>query len=241
LIVCSAWIGAAACGRVNFGLLAPDGDPRRDGGCPVSSAPLAFVQVNAATTTGGSNFVQQFANPIVAGDLLVVTFDYGATARNSRAAQVTDSLGNAYTIKGPFDGTERQYIAYSVACASGTNLVTVTLDAPPDGQLNLYVHEYAGAWSADPFDAAAGATGAATTTDGATTPAITTTSTSELLFVDCTFAGFGSSGTGFAMRSGFHGNVTEDRVVNAPGSYAGTASWLSGGGWTISIAAFHEH
>jgi hypothetical protein len=46
------------------------------------------------------------------------------------------------------------------------------------------------------------------------------------------------AGTGFFARSTFDGNITEDTVAAAPGSYQATATAAQSGPWSMVVAAF---
>ncbi len=112
--------------------------------------------------------------------------------------------------------------------------MSVQLDAPV-GEIELYVHEYA---NISAFGVAAGASGTGNTAvDGMQSPLVTTTVANELIF------GYGTTGqakvgTGLTLRSGFRGNVTEDRLLPTPGSYRTTATMLYSASWTMIAATF---
>jgi hypothetical protein len=153
---------------------------------------------------------------------------------------VTDSRGNVYT---PAVGRTTTtglsatiYYAKNIgSAAAGSNTVTVTFSGAasyPD----VRILEYAGADPINPLDGTATATGTGTTS---TTAAVVTTSATDLLFAANVVATMTTgAGAGFTSRiiSG-DGNIAEDRLVTAVGSYTASAT-LTSGAWVAQLVAF---
>src|ERR1700687_1838651 len=66
----------------------------------------------------------------------------------------------------------------------------------------------------------------------------TTTNDTDLLFAAGVSSNFVTSpGVGYTARARSQGNMTEDKIVSAKGSYSATAS-NSGGAWAMQMVAF---
>ena len=236
---------ATACGRVDF-----DPSPPRDatdatGATDATDATgdaaprsFAFVQTKSKNAGAASAHSVAFDAPVVAGDLIVVAFDFDANTALTPIL-IGDMRASSYQLLGPFDnGTNHQYIAYAVATSSGIDSIAVALMGTSLSYLEVRIHEYAGAWPAAPLDQQIGANGASLAMDGARTPPLTTTRPEELIFGFFTFGGSGAPGTGFTQRSSLAGDVTEDELAVTPGPYTPTATMLSGSSYTGCAAAF---
>lgn len=196
--------------------------------------PPVFVQHIAAINVSNSAIGATFDQPVAAGDLIVVAFDYEQSVINPMIS-VTDSLGTVFAAAGPYDGPGlRIYTAYGIAPTAGTETVTVTL-ARSTAFFELRMHEFANASMTAPFDGAAGGVGASTAVDGATAGPITTTSTNDLLFA-MIIDGTVNSGTGFMTLASDYGDVTEAKIAVAPGAYTATGTATSN--WLAMVVAF---
>jgi hypothetical protein len=239
-IVATISMLGVGCGRIDFDPLVLDSAPLADAPPDAEQRPFAFVQRNDGDGGGANVFGVPFASPVAAGNLVIATFDFDAASAFSSA--VVDSLGNSYSMVGPFsNGTNHQFIAYAVTTAAGDDTVTVTLQGTSESYLEVRIHEYAGAWPADPLDSSAGANGSSVAVDGAQTPPFVTTQTNELVFGLFIFGAFGTSGTNFTPRSTLAGDVTEDRLATDPGPNTVTATMLGGSSWTACGATFFTH
>ena len=175
-----------------------------------------------------------------AGDLNVVVVGWNdATAIVN---SVTDSKGNVYTrAVGPttVSGTLSQSIYYAkniVAAASNANVVTVRFNVAAQFA-DIRVLEYSGLDPVNPVDVVAAATGTGTTSS---TPAATTTNANDLIFGANTVTSLTTgSGTGFTTRviTTPDGDIAEDRIVTAVGSYSASAPMASGT-WIMQMVAF---
>ncbi len=237
--------GAAAClAFALFPACSPD-DPSREPTTDIRRSALtatpAFVQGNYAvpqTPAATVSVTLNAAQPT--GDLNVAIVGWG----NINIAQLTgvvDSRGNAYQLAvGPtVTGNRAQSIYYAkniVAAPAGT-VVTATFNAAAQW-VDVRVLEYSGIDTISPLDVAVGATG---TNNSSSTPAVTTTSARDLLVAGNNVATWTTAaGAGFTKRfiTNPNGDIAEDRVVNAAGSYGATASLGSAGAWVMQMAAF---
>ena len=217
----------------------------REGGVPplAAAAPsIAFVQRNYATPqTPVSSVSVLFNGAQSAGNLNVVVVGWNdATARVS---SVADTKGNAYQLAvGPtaVAGALTQAIYYAkniAAAAAGANTVKVSLTVGAEYP-DIRILEYGGMDPVSPVDVVAAATGSTTTSS---TAAVVTTNASDLLFAANTVATWTTrAGTGWTSRviTSPDGDIAEDRVVSAVGSYQATAPLGSAGPWIMQMVAF---
>ena len=207
---------------------------------------------NGYTYTAGISFVQAATGPATiqssntsvavaysavqtAGDLNIVVVGWGDTT--SLVNTVMDTRGNIYTRAiGPTTTTGlQQSIYYAKNIAAGANTVTVTFNkaaAYPD----VRILEYSGLDKTSPLDTGAAASGSGTAANSGTA---ITTSASELIFgAGTTATAFSSAGSGFVSRMiNAYGNIAEDRIVAATGSYSATANNNSSG-WVMQVVTF---
>ena len=101
---------------------------------------------------------------------------------------------------------------------------------------DVRILEYAGADQTSPVDGTATGTGTGT---ASTTAAVTTTSATDLLFAGNAVAtATTGAGAGFTSRIiTADGNIAEDRLVTAVGSYTASAT-LTSGAWVAQLVAF---
>jgi hypothetical protein len=202
-------------------------------------AAIRWVQ----TSNGGRDATSAtFAAPQTAGGLNVVVVGWADASTTITA--VTDTRGNTYAVAVPMATTAttpslRQAIYYARNIAAGANTVTVAFSATPSYP-DLRISEYAGLDATSPLDVTASATG---TNAGAavSSGAATTTSPNELVVgAGMTSWSFTGAGPSFTQRviTG-DGNLAEDRIVNAAGSYAASGV-LSGESqdWIFQMATF---
>jgi hypothetical protein len=205
---------------------------------PVS---ISFVQRNyAAPQSPTATVAVPYTAAQSAGNLNVVAVGWNDSTRTVQS--VKDSSGNVYLrAVGPtvLSGQLSQSIYYAAnigSAAAGANTVTVTFSGAavfPD----VRIAEYRGLDPASPFDGGIGAMGTSTTSDSG---ALTTTGANELLVgANMVTNVTSAAGTGYTSRviTSPDGDIFEDRVVTAAGSYNATAP-VSGGSWVIQIVAF---
>ncbi len=196
------------------------------------AVPAAFVQATAATTPGTAKTVSlSFPANTTAGNLIVVAFDYTSGAAPS---SVNDTQGNVFApvgnqLSSPGGALSRVYYANTIK--GGADTVTVTLTAN-SSWIELYLAEYTGIDPVNPIDAQAGASGKG----GAVSSGTATTSVSgDVIFGYCVGDWNCTVGSGFSARSTFDGNLIEDKVAGAAGSYAATGT--ANNGWAMQMVA----
>jgi chitodextrinase len=200
----------------------------------------AFVQVSYAVPQSPATAVSAtYGGAQTAGDTNILAVGWNDTT--SRVTSVTDSAGNVYQLALPtFRGNGLSqaifYAASIVGAPPGSTQVTVTFNKPA-AFVDLRITEYAHLKPAAPFDAGVSATGVGTT---ASTSALVTSGQNELLFAaGMTSAVFTAPGSGFTSRviTVPDGDIVEDAVAAAAGSYQASAS-LNSGSWLLQLAAF---
>ncbi len=206
-----------------------------------SSGSIAFVQVNSAVPATGATVGVAYTKAQVAGDLNVVIVGWNDTTATVKS--VVDTKGNTYVLAtGPVKvtGSLTQSIYYAKnigGAAAGANTVTVTFSATatyPD----IRILEYSGLDTNSPFDGGTGATGTATTTDSG---GVTTTNANDLLVgANIVLTSTSAAGTGYTSRVITYpdGDIAEDEVVTAVGTYHATTKLNGAGGWITQVVAF---
>ena len=186
---------------------------------------IVFVQAVANTTSASASSLSlSFPASTVAGDLILVAFDYDT---NTTPSSITDSQGNVFTEVGnqlTSPGGARSRVYYAKSIKGGPDTVTVNLSAN-SGWIELYLTEYSGVDQTNPIDAQAGAFGSAGPVSSGNA---TTTVAGDLIYGWCLGDGSCTAGSGFAARATFHGNLIEDKLVGNPGTYAATGSASNG-------------
>ena len=208
----------------------------------------AFVQVNS----GPNSFVYTnsvdvpFLTPQAAGNLNIVVVGWSDVS--STVASVTDSNSNTYALAAgpvattvPVPGSTNpgvsQAIYYAKNIAAGANTVTVRFNQSTAVQ-SIRILEYSGLDIANPLDNSGAATGSTTTSDSGS---ITTNSANDLIFGAGTITtAFTGGGAGFVLQNlnGF-GDIAEDQIVSAAGTYHATGV-LAAGDWVMQVAAFRQ-
>jgi hypothetical protein len=220
----------------------PPPPPPMDGGVSsdAGSAPsIAFVQAAAATPQQPMQTVSvAFNGAQSAGNLDVVVVGWNDTTQTISA--VTDSSGNAYTLAvGPTAGqglTQAIYYAPNIH-ASSSNTVTVAFSGPA-AFVDLRIAEYSGVGASVAVDHVASASGSAQT---ASAGAVTTSAPGELVFAAGITAGlFSGSGSGFTSRliTQPDGDILEDAIESAAGSFTPTAIQTGAAAWVMQAIAF---
>jgi len=217
-------------------------DKGRVGQAERALSAIGFVQMNYATPQTPAIAVNvPFTAAQSAGDLNVVVVGWNDTT--ARVVSVADTKGNPYQVAvGPTarSGEVTQAIYYGkniAAAAAGANAVTVSFDTPAQWA-DIRVLEYRGLDPTSPVDVTAAATGTNATSS---TPAVATTNASDLLFAANIVTSFtGSAGTGWTNRviTSPDGDIAEDRLVTATGSYTSTAPLTGAASWVMQMVAF---
>jgi fibronectin type 3 domain-containing protein len=200
-----------------------------------------FVQVNSAVpqSTSVPSVVVTFNAAQTAGNLNLVAVGWNDT--QATVASVTDTAGNSYVrAVGPTLGSglsQSIYLAKNiVAAAAGTNRVTVAF-SPAAQYPDVRILEYGGIDPANPVDNTAAATGNSTTSNSGV--AVTANPTDLLVGANMVFTGTTGPGSGFTTRviTNPDGDIAEDRLVTAAGSYSATAPLSSAGAWVMQMVA----
>ncbi len=205
------------------------------------SAPVAFVQANAATPQANQSQVAvTYANAQMAGDTNILAIGWNNATSN--IASVTDSAGNTYQLAVPTARgagiSQAIYYAKNIkAAAAGTNTVTVVFNAPTPF-VDIRAAEYSGLDLVNPLDVGLSASGNNATPNSGS---ITTNAARELIFAaGTTSGGFSAAGANFTNRmiTTPDLDIAEDRIVTATGSYSATASLTGSAAWVMQVVAF---
>jgi uncharacterized protein YciI len=223
----------------------------------LAGLPVALFAPSALAAITTPNYVQgNFAAPPTPQTTMTVKYTAAQTAGHmnvvivgwndgtSHISSVKDSKGNVYQLaSGPTVLTGSPALSQSIyyannisAATAGTNSVTVTFTAAANYP-DIRILEYSGIDLVSPVDVSAAATGdSATSTSGA----VVTKNATDLLVagnvVWTTTAGPSSGLTQRLLTS--DGDIVEDRVVTAVGSYSASAPLNSAGPWVMQMVAF---
>ena len=208
---------------------------------------IKFIQGNyQAPQSSSTSVAVTYTAAQSAGDLNVVVV--GWNDASTTVSSVTDTSGNTYTLAvgptvqpGPAGGgglSQAIYYAKNIASATANgNTVTVRFSAAaafPD----VRILEYSGLNPTSPLDVTAAAVGNSATSSSGTA---TTTSASELLVganMVCTATTGPGAGFTSRMITRPDGDIAEDQIVTATGSYQATAPLSSAGPWVMQMAGF---
>ena len=209
------------------------------------TAAISFVQGNYATPqTPQSTVTVKYAAAQGAGDLNVVVVGWNDSTATIKS--VGDTSGNAYIpAVGPTvqSGVATQAIYYAKNIASAganANTVTVTFNGSavyPD----IRILEYSGIDTVNPLDVTAAAVGNSATSSSGT---VATTFANDLIIGASLVQTLNTgAGTGFTNRmiTVPDGDIVEDSIVTATGSYAATAPLNPSGQWIMQLVTFKRH
>ena len=214
-----------------------------DGSMPGAPSQLIkYAQGNYATPQTPQTTVSvPFTAAQVGGDLNIVVVGWNDSTATVSA--VSDSKGNVYTrAVGPTvqSGLASQSIYYAkniASAAARANTVTVTFSRAasyPD----IRILEYSGADPNNPVDVTAASSGSSSSSSSGSA---TTTNATDLIFganlVQTVTTGPGSGFTKRLLTSP-DGDIAEDRMVSATGSYSATAPIRPSGHWIMQMVAF---
>ena len=208
---------------------------------PAFARGQSLAQLDAKLPSSGAQVAVVYASAQTAGNLNVVIV--GWSDSTATVSTVTDTKGNVYTLAvGPIvvPGAVSQSIYYAkniAGAAAGGNTVTVrfsTTASYPD----VRILEYNGLDVNTPLDGGMGAVGSAATSDSG---ALVTTNGNDLLVgANTVLTSTTAAGAGYTNRiiTDPDGDLVEDRVVTAVGTYHATATLSSGGSWVMEVVAF---
>ena len=205
-----------------------------------SASPISFVQVNSAVPQmPQTTLTATYTQAQTSGNLNVVVVGWNDST--TQVNSVTDSQGNPYVVAvGPTvqSGALTQLIYYAKniqAAAANGNTVTVTFNAAavdPD----IRIAEYSGIDPSFPVDVVAAAQGIGTSSN---TGSVTTGNANDLLVGANTVSGNTTGpGSGYTSRviTNPDGDILEDSIVTAIGTYSATAP--TDGAWIMQMVAF---
>jgi hypothetical protein len=207
-----------------------------------SSPKIGYVQGHYATPQTAQTTVSvTFTAAQAAGDLNVVVVGWNDST--AVVNTVTDNSGNTYQLAvGPtaVSRTLSQsiYYASNIAAASPkANTVTVKFSSAavyPD----IRIVEYSGVSSANPVDVTAASSGSGTTSQ--TNSVATSNATDLIVGANTVTTVTARAGSGFTSRivTSPDGDIVEDRIVTAAGSYQATAPISPAGSWIMQMVAF---
>jgi len=230
--ITAADIATAGTGQVTAFNPTPGGGTSGNSAFTINaSVMVSFVQATANRASGAKKFSLSFASKTVAGDLILVGFDFYS---NAKFSSITDSQGNVFAevgsqLKSPSGYYSRVYYANNIK--GGADTVTVNLSANSN-VLEVYLAEYSGVNQVTPIDAQADASGAA---GGVSSGNATTTVAGDVIYGYCFADNTCNAGSGFTSRSTFDSNLIEDMIAGNPGSYAATGT--ANEGWTMQMVA----
>ena len=203
-----------------------------------------FVQSNSTVPqTPQTKVTLAYPAAQSAGNFNVVIV--GWNDASAQVSSLTDSKGNLYhlavgptVLTGSAPFSQAVYYAKNISAAiAGANTVTLSFNSAavcPD----IRILEYSGVDPLNPLDVSAGATGnSATSNSGAV---ITTNAMDLLVGANMVWTQTTGPGSGFTQRliTNPDGDIAQDRVVTALGSYSASAPLTSAGPWMMHIVAF---
>jgi hypothetical protein len=207
-----------------------------------ASTAISYVQGNYATPQTSETVVTiPFTSAQSTGDLNIVVVGWNDTT--TAVSSVTDKSGNNYmlavgpTAVGGFVSQSIYYAKNIAGAAAAANAVMVNFSAAaafPD----IRILEYSGADLSNPVDVAAAGSGTSTTSSSAT--ASTTNSTDLIFGANIVYTSTAAPGSGFTTRllTSPDGDIAEDKMVTATGSYSASATLNSSGPWVMQMVAF---
>jgi hypothetical protein len=201
---------------------------------PPLPTPVTYVQNAYSTPQGKVGTVKAtFAKAQTQGDLNLVAIGWNDST--ATISSLVDTAGNTYTLAvGPTvqNGLATQAIYYAKnIVASSANSVTVTFNGTASSP-DLRILEYANADPTNPVESGNGAAGISATS----TVSLATISAADLIFAANLVQTFTTgSGAGFVSRviTQPDGDIAEDMVVGAAGTYTATAPVSPPGGWIM--------
>ena len=208
---------------------------------------ITLMQQVSATTTGASALAATLPTPVTASNLIVVSLSgYRSATTTAFPTNVTDNLGNIYSIAGTvrtYSGNGWSAIYYAANAIAGTPTVTVQV-AAAGSQLSMTVAEFSNVAATAPLVTAAAATGTSTApSSGNMTP----TAPGQLFIGAGTHGGTTTTtaGTGYTMvavateDSATHQPLaTEYQVRAAATATAATFRLAAGYSWAVNGAVF---
>ena len=193
-----------------------------------------FQQKASHFANPGMNITLAYPNAQLSHGLNVVIIGWVNT---HSVTSVTDATGNTYVHAGDADLNGMHQTLYYCCNAAGTatNGVSVVMDS--SAQVDLRILEYSGVSRTACLDQIASSSGTGLADDSGTA---TTTHSHELLVASNTTLDTTTAGdAAFTVRGiDSWGNVMEDEIVFAKGSYHAGATQSPSSDWVMQIATF---
>jgi len=222
---------AHAIGAVNIVVTNPDG--QRATLISGFTFAISFIQVAEATPQAPAAVVQAvYPAAQTAGDLNIVIVGWYDTSAN--VSSVVDTTGNVYKLAITTSGNAlRQSIYYASNIRGGANVVTVQFNRAATNP-GVRVLQYRGVGA---LDVTAGKSGSSTTANSGS--AKTTAAGELILGANASYKDTAAAGAGFTMRIiSSIGDLAEDRVVTAVGTYSATSTLQASGRWVMQMVTF---
>lgn len=202
---------------------------------------IAFVQTNNATPQATlASVTVTYTLAQTAGNLNVVVVGWNDST--ATVSSVTDSIGNTYALAATpvvqaSTASQAIYYAKNIAAApAGANTVTVTF-ATAARHPDIRIAEYSGLDPLNPLDTSVGAQGNTATSDSGS--AATSSPNDLLVGANVVQSTATAAGTGYTSRGiTGDGDILEDQVVSAAGSYNATATLDKVQLWIMQMVAF---
>jgi hypothetical protein len=210
------------------------------GPAPAIATPKYVQSAYAAPQTVQSAVPAIYSSAQTSGNLNVIVAGWNDTSATVKS--VTDSKGNVYKLAvGPalLAGSLSQSIYYCPnisAALAGANTVTVTFTKAAV-YADIRILEYSGISQTKPIDVVVARAGNSATSNSGTL--VTTAATDLLIAANTVGTGTVGAGKGFTQRVlTWDGDIVEDRVVTATGSYGTSTALQASGGWVMQMVAF---
>ena len=208
----------------------------------VGTSAITYVQGNFGTPQTAETTVKvAYTAAQVSGDLNVVVVGWNDSA--AVVSAVTDSTGNTYaravgpTVQSGYASQSIYYAKDIAPAAAGVNSVTVTFASAATNP-DIRILEYRGADPSNPVDVTAASSGSSTSTSSGSA---TTTNATDLIFgANLVQTSATGPGSGFTERmlTTPDGDIAEDEMVTAAGSYSATGPVTPSGEWIMQMVAF---
>lgn len=215
----------------------PDAVPDAVPDAAIDAPPPAIGLRQLGNAHNGSNVgsIQvALSMPQLAGDLTVIVVGWYPS---NNTPVITDTAGNTYAVAVGPTNTNNEYQTIYYLCgipAAASNTVTVTFATAI--QPDVHVLEYTGIQATSCLDTVGSATGGGTAMDVSTT----TTHARDLLVASTFQLNQVSTADPAYTNRGINsfGDLVEDRVVTAAGTYHATATENTSGAWLMQLVSF---
>jgi hypothetical protein len=199
---------------------------------------IAILQVLAQESTNDSpTQMLTFPQPVQAHSAIILGVECGLAAVTP---QIVDSANDTFKLATslPVDGFGvSTFIYYALDVPAGNDVITVSLPGTNSAMgFEVFAHEVSNVAALDAVNGRNGDGSSSSETD-MESGFVTTAVANELIF------GFGVGGTvtegaGFTALSYFVGDLSESRILAAPGMVEATATNANASVWSLMVATF---